>query len=361
MKARGIRSGVLILLMVLGSLFLPRADVKAQTSDGALNLTTSPLPINLSIEPGDSVSTELRIKNSGTETENLQVGLLKFGANNDSGQPRLADREPGDDYFDWVSFSEDRFTAEPNVWKSITMTIDTPPEAGLGYYYAVTFTRDQGAGVTDQGASLEGGTAILVLLDVRVPYALRKVEINSFKANRSVYEFLPVEFEVSLKNSGNIHLIPSGSIFITKGSEQVAVLDVNAPRGNILPDSSRAFTASWDDGFPVYEVIEEDGRVVANEDGTPKTKLTWDLSDAGKLRFGKYKATLLMAYDDGEKDVPVEAVLTFWVIPWRIIFGGLLFLAVLGAGLYVIIRNVVGIKKKPAKKKSVDKDNTSEA
>lgn len=338
--------------MLLGASLLVLPPVSAQEGDGALNLTTSPLPINLSIEPGESTSTELRIRNSGTQTETLQVGLLKFGANNESGQPRLADREPGDDYFDWVSFSEDTFVAEPNVWKSITMTIDTPPEAGLGYYYAVTFTRAQAADTTDQGASVEGGTAILVLLEVRVPYALRKVEIQEFRANRSVYEFLPAEFEVGLKNSGNIHLIPSGSIFITKGDEEVAVLDVNAPRGNILPDSERNFTAVWADGFPVYEAVEENGRVLTNEDGTVKTRLKWDASQLGSLRFGKYKATLLMAYDDGEKDVPIEAVLTFWVIPWRIIFAGLLLLAVLLAGLYFILKNTVLAGRKKSKKET---------
>lgn len=359
MNKRGLFSGLMSLLVLAGSIMASIPQAHAQSGDGSLNLTTSPLPINLSIEPGETTTTELRIKNSGTETENLQVGLLKFGANNDSGQPRLADREPGDDYFDWVSFSEDRFEAEPNVWKSITMTIATPPEAGLGYYYAVTFTRDQGADRTDQGASLEGGTAILVLLDVRVPYSLRKVEIDSFKVSRSVYEFLPAEFEVSLKNTGNIHLIPSGSIFITKGDEQVAVLDVNESRGNILPDSARDFTASWSEGFPHYEPVEEDGRIVANDDGTPKTRLKWDLSKAGDLRFGKYKATLLMAYDDGEKDVPIEAVLTFWVIPWRIIFAVLLVVGLLLAGVYAITKNI--FKRPDKRKKSPQKGEKREA
>ncbi len=360
-----VKRGILLILaglIVIAGLY-PFGSAQAQSDDGSLNLTTSPLPINISTDPGTTVTTELRIKNSGTATENLQVGLLKFGANNDSGQPRLADREPGDDYFDWVSFSQDQFVAEPNVWQTIVMTIDVPPEAGLGYYYAVTFTRAQATDATDQGASLEGGTAILVLLDVKVPYALRKVEINEFKVGRSVYEFLPAEFEVSLKNSGNIHLIPSGSIFITKGNEEIAVLDVNDARGNILPDSSRIFRASWSDGFPVYEVIEENGKVVTNSDGTPKTKLNWDLSNLGKLRFGKYKATLLMAYDDGEKDVPIEAVLTFWVIPWRIIFFGLILATILLAGIYMIARNLFGLGKKklPKKKPAKPKEPTGEA
>lgn len=356
MNKRGLVAAVLSILVFIGMSLFSVSLTSAQAEDGSLNLTTSPLPINLVTQPGETVTTELRIKNSGTATEELQVGLLKFSANNESGQPRLADREAGDDYFDWVSFSEDRFTAEPNVWHTITMTIDVPFDGGLGYYYAVTFTRAQGADATAQGASVDGGTAILVLMDVQVPHALRKVEINSFKASKSVYEFLPAEFEVSLKNSGNIHLIPSGNIFITKGGEEVAVLEVNSARGNILPDSDRNFHSSWSEGFPVYEQIIDNGRVVTDEQGNAKLSLKWDLGEAGKLRWGKYKATLLMAYDDGEKDVPIEAVLTFWVIPWRIIFFSLLILIVLLAGVYMIARKVFGFKlrgrranKKPQK------------
>lgn len=337
-------------LLLFSSLMplLSNAQLNAQDS-GALNLTTSPLPINLSTTPGNTVSTDLRIKNNGTETETLAVGLLKFGANDTSGQPAIIERQPGDDYFDWVTFSEDEFEAEPNVWYTLTMMIDVPESAGLGYYYAVTFQRASGPGQTDQGAGLEGGPAILVLMDVRVPYAERKVELLEFTSKKSVYEFLPAEFNLSVKNSGNIHLIPSGSIFITKGGSQVAVLTVNEGRGNVLPDSTRNFPVYWDDGFPRYELVEENGSVVKNPDGTNKQSLNWDFSNTDKLRFGKFKATALLVYDDGEKDVPIEAVVTFWIIPWRILFAGLLFLTLIGLGLYVIFKRFWHSAKKMKK------------
>src|SRR5690242_5252907 len=143
-------------LTVFGALFVaaaplwPGAMAQAQANEpNAINLTTSPLPINLVTNPGTTISTDLRIKNSGSVTEHLKVGLLKFGANDTTGQPRLADREPGDDYFDWVKFSESNFTAEPNVWKTIKMTIKVPPSAALGYYYAVTFSRYNGPEETE--------------------------------------------------------------------------------------------------------------------------------------------------------------------------------------------------------------------
>ncbi|MBI2439455.1 MAG: hypothetical protein HYV45_02555, partial [Candidatus Moranbacteria bacterium] len=47
--------------------------------------------------------------------------------------------------------------------------------------------------------------------------------------------------------------------------------------------------------------------------------LKWDWNDASKLRFGKYQAKLLLIYDDGTRDIPIEGMVSFWVVPWRII------------------------------------------
>jgi hypothetical protein len=350
---RGFRGVVSVFaaLIVVGAPLWPKTLVQAQTNaPNAINLTTSPLPINLTTNPGTTVSTDLRVKNSGSSDEHLKIGLLKFGANDTSGQPRLADRESGDDYFDWVSFSENDFTAEPNIWKTIKMTVKVPQSAGLGYYYAVTFSRYNGAGETDQGASLNGGAAILVLLEAKVPGAKRSIKMADFSVNHSVFEFLPAEFNITTRNDGNIHLIPSGTIYITKGKEQIALIDVNKARGNVLPNSTRSFSATWNDGFPKYVDVEADGKIEKNKDGSNKQTLKWDLSKTGKLRFGRYTATLVMVYDDGQKDVPLEAVVSFWVIPWRIIGVTLLIAVVLLAGIFFFVRGLWRTGKKVGKR-----------
>jgi len=54
-------------------------------------------------------------------------------------------------------------------------------------------------------------------------------------------------------NTGNIHLTPSGTIFISRDHKHnLASLDVNASAGNILPNSNRIFQVNWDNGFPVF-------------------------------------------------------------------------------------------------------------
>jgi len=317
-------------------------SVPAQTPSGRLHLTTSPLPISLKAKPGETVETELRVRNSGSGTENLKVGLMKFSAIGEEGKPRLEEREPGDDYFDWVKFSRTQFQAPPNEWQSIKMTITLPKKAAFGYYYAVTFLRaDPGANPSPTDSQLEsgvrGGSATLVLLEADVPGAKRKISLEDFQVSKRTYEFLPARFSIKLRNEGTIHTAPTGTVFVNRGSKQIATIGVNTTKGNILPGSTRIFTSEWTEGFPAYRTKEVDGKV-ALKDGQPVYELVWDTGQLKNLRFGKYTATLVAVYDDGTRDVPLEATVSFWVIPWRLIFAAVAVPLVPALAVYVIMR-----------------------
>ncbi|MBP6975379.1 MAG: hypothetical protein KBB51_00960 [Candidatus Moranbacteria bacterium] len=306
-----------------------------RAADGALRLTTSPLPINLSVEPGHSVSTQLRIKNDGDQKEILKIDLMKFKADGESGAPLPIDREPGDDFLDWVHFSEESFPIEQNQWKTINATFDVPETAAFGYYYAIVFSRADDVTVESGKSRVSGGTALLVLLEAKVPGAKREVTVTSFSADHTWYEFLPATFTVKLKNTGNVHSAPRGNLFIGRPGEKADTLvEVNLGKGNILPGSGRFFEAEWTEGFPVYRNKEENGRVMLDAEGHPIRELMWNWKDASKFRFGKYEARLLLVYDDGQRDVPIEGVVEFWVIPWRFLIGG----------AFIALFVIVGIK-----------------
>ncbi len=311
----------------------------AFAQDGALRIVTSPLPISLVALPGTTITTELKVKNAGTEPETLKIDILKFSAYEDTGKPALHDLEPTDTFDDWVTFSEPTFSVLPEEWKTITATFTVPEEASFGYYYAFVFTRvrDQ-EDLAPKETAVIGGTATLVLLEARVPGALREIVVTEFKTDKTVYEFLPVNFTVSLKNSGNVHVAPRGNIFLSRGSDKdLALLELNPGKGSILPNSNRIFESDWRDGFPVYEETIEDGRVVLDELGNQTYHLTWNFENASHLRFGKYTATMLLVYDDGTRDIPIEGTVSFWVVPWRLVALAIFnFALIIGLSLYVI-------------------------
>jgi hypothetical protein len=198
-------------------------------------------------------------------------------------------------------------------------------------------------------AVAHGAVATFILLNAEAQGAKREAQITSFTADRKSYEFLPASFTVKVKSTGNVHIAPHGNIFITKGSKQIGSIEVNSAGGNILPGSSRYFSSSWSDGFPVYQFkTGSDGRPIADKQGQTEKSLHWDFSRANRLRFGHYTAHIVMIYDNGQRDVPMEASVSFWVIPWRLI-GLLALIIILPIFLYIRFR-MERVKRKKTQK-----------
>jgi hypothetical protein len=324
------------LVVMLAQLVAP---VTAHAATKPLVLTIKPLVVDLAANPGDTASTKLQVKQDDGQPEQLQVTLKKFTANGDSGQPLLADRAPGDDYFDWVHFDKTQFTAQSGVWQTINMTINLPKTAAFDYYYAVTFTR-VGDNIRQPGQTnaIAGGTAILVLLEARSPNAKRTLQVASFTTDKKVYEFLPTTFYVKLADVGNVHAIPAGSIFLQHGSKQLDTLDLNPSLGNILPGTQRIYTVKWDNGWPHYANVTENDKIKLDKNGNPIQRLVWDIGQIGRIRIGHYTAHLLAIYDDGHRDVPIEATVSFWVIPWRFLLALFVLVGLVIGGLYMFFR-----------------------
>jgi hypothetical protein len=342
-----------------------------------LNLTTSPLPITLDAKPGQAVSTDVKVKQSGGDDEKLQVHLLKFSAYGDTGKPALSERGPNDDWFDWVKFDKTTFDAPDNVWETVHMTINFPKSAAFEYNYAVEFVR-AGDTIAPDGhgrvtTGLAGGTAVLVLANVEAPGAHRSLQLTTFGTEHKIVEFLPDTFDINMYNNGNVFVAPAGSIFVTQGKNQVGQLIFNDSKGNLLAGSHRLYKTTWIDGFPHYEVKKgKDGNPVKDRKGKVETGLNWgfvnadstadpnsdaslanvDLKHEGsnplnRFRFGRYTARLVAVYsDDFGRDVPVTSQITFWVVPWRILLAFLLVLVVFGLAIYTLINNALRSRRR---------------
>lgn len=307
-------------------------------AEEGFNVITSPLPIKLTTTPGKTVEAELRIKNQGNKSEGIKVGLMKFSAKGQTGEPNLYDLTPSDKFGSWVHFSPEQFVAQPNVWITVKMTINVPESADLGYFMAVTFSPANFPG-SPNATSLKGSAATLVLLNVKTPNEKRVLKLADFTVDHKLYEYLPTTFTVKVHNTGNVYISPVGNIFIQKSGKKVATLNFNEPAGSVLPGSYRLFNQEWQDGFPVFKQRLVNDKPVLEKSGKTKQDLRWDFSRVDKFRFGKYSATLLAVYDDGTRDVPVEATVSFWVIPWKLILLAVLILLIVGLGVFVFIRS----------------------
>lgn len=343
MKARW--SLVLIFAATVAVAFWPR-PAKALPATG-LSLEISPAIVTLSSDPGRTVTTDLRVRNAGNQTEHLVASLYKFDAD-DNGNITVSDPGPADDYFSWIHLSKTDFQALPNDWQTIKMTINLPKTAAFDYNFAILYHRAEDPSPQPGTSAYNPKIGSLVLLEANVPGAKRQMDVADFSVNHHLFEYLPTDFTVKFRNSGNVLLVPKATIFITNhGDNNLASLDVNPKGGRVLADSSRIFHVSWTEGFPsLVDKTDSSGQAVKDKKGNPVRHLVWDWSKSSKFRFGKYTAKLLMVYDNGQRDIPVEAAVSFFVIPWRLILFVALVTGIVAWGMYANIRGLIRRFKK---------------
>ncbi len=305
----------LSLLLFSGVLTLSKAF--AQTPPTAYDVTVSPVFFDLTLKPGDTISNKVRIRNNTNSPLPIKLSVQKM-TGDANGNLTLRD-DPSDPALSWIKFTNQSFVAAPLEWSDVPFTITVPSDAAYGYYFAINFTQDNNSPLKRSGAAITGAAAVPVLLDVRREGAKAEAKILNFNVNNYINEYLPVDFSVKVQSQGNIHVAPYGNIFIGADNHQLASLEVNPGQGNIIPGTNKTFTASWDDGFLVKEGVLENGQPKLDKNGKPVEKVTINWNAVTSFRIGKYTANLLLVYDNGTRDIPMEAKIDFWVIPYKLI------------------------------------------
>ena len=351
-----LRKFVLLFIILIGLTSSQASSVLAQEAtpsaaivppQSAINLTLTPISIQLDVNPGESETSEIKIRNNGTENEPLKVSFGTFAFNERTQQIDLNQSLP-EESVGWITVDRPEIVVKPGEWESVNVTFAPPADASLTYYYAVIFSRIDQAIPDGATTRVTGAPAVLVLTNVASPLAKRELQLESFSVPKVWVEFLPQTFLLKIRNSGNVHLVPSGNIFIDgMGKKDIVVLPANAKNSVILPGSMRELSSSWEDGFPRWQTKMENDQPVRDEKGEIRQELKWDFSQADRFRIGKYTAHLLLVYDNGERDIPIESYVSFWVIPWRISLAVLAVLIFFLAGLRSFVLSIVRSVKRP--------------
>lgn len=329
----------LIIFAIIGGLWLTTAKpIFAQQADG-LNVTLSPSLMELTGNPGDIVQQKFRIRNNNSTPVDLTVKIGKLEPHTENGQVVPIEPVAGDTSTSWLHFDTPTFTAPVKEWKDVAFQITIPKDAAFGYAFAVQISQSPNPTPTNTvAAKLIGQLVLPVLLNVKSTGSKAELKFDSFKTASYINEYLPTTFQVKLSNVGNVYVKPQGNIFLRSSTgNDVATLDINPKTGAILPTGTRTFAVDWSDGFLVREPIMQDGNPVADSHGIPKTQLKINWNKLTAFRFGKYTATALVVYDNGERDISMEASTSFWVIPYKIIGGTILGILIIFFGLRFLI------------------------
>lgn len=183
----------------------------------------------------------------------------------------------------WFLVDPADFILQPMEKKEIIITIKPPKNTEPGGHYATIYFEPL---IPKEVLSQETTTSLArigVLSFLVVPGDIQEsLEISDLTSNQW-QTFGPLDFKLKLKNTGNIHLLPTGKIEIKNIFNKI-VSTIPLNHETILPDSD----------------IDQ--------------QLTWDI----QLLFGRYTAKSTINY--GNNHEPLNSnLLVFWIIPWPLI------------------------------------------
>ncbi len=205
-------------------------------------LTISPVRIEVSGNPGETISEDILIKNESESTMTYYSSFSNFQSQGESGTPSFVDAK--DDLGTWMDTATS-IVLKGSESKYIKLNITIPNNAEPGGHFAAVFW---GTNPNDtKGVSIGAKTGTLILLSVNgdVKESAGLVDFST-KDNKFWYNTLPVSFTYRFRNDGGDRIKPVGKITMRDLVYLPAArIDANPSNGNILPNSTRRFDVDW--------------------------------------------------------------------------------------------------------------------
>lgn len=272
----------------------PAAPAPSTGSSQALEI--SPPVVNLSGDPGETVKTQISIRDVANTPLIVTGQVNDFRAKDESGNPDIILDSTEDNPYSMKSWYGplSKLTLQPKKIENLTVTINIPKNAAPGGYYSTIRFTATAPGIDSSGVSLSASLGALVLMRVKGD-AKEQMTVGEFGTYDNfgrpawLFESQPVDFVLRVKNEGNLHEQPVGQATVKDMfGNNIGLVNINLERNNVLPASTRKFTGTLDNAV---------------------------LGD--RFLFGRYTADLVVSYGaNGQKAITTVA---FWVLPWKLI------------------------------------------
>ena len=288
----------LSLLLLVGAFFVsPARAIESATNaaDVGQALEIRPPVLNLTADPGQNLEAKISILDVSPSPLIVSGEVNDFIAAGEDGTPKLLLEEGETSPYSLKKWIDPlpRLTLKPKQAENFPVSIRIPADAAPGGYFAVVRFTASAPDIDQTGVSLSAslGTLILVRVngDAKEGLSIEEFYTSVAGSKSSLFEGIPIDFTVRVKNTGSVHEQPAGQAIITDMfGNPVGAVNINLDTRNVLPGSIRKFEAPLDSA------------VIGN-----------------RILFGRYTANLTMTYGADKKTVTES--LTFWVIPWKLI------------------------------------------
>lgn len=300
--------------------------VQAQQNDVKQGIQVSPVVIDLNGEKGKDYTLKVTVTNITAGEMLLKSSVNDFVSDGETGQPKVIldeNETTGYSLKSWVSVVPS-FTLQSKESRTISVGVDIPSNAEPGGHYGVV--RFSGTATDDDSSqvALIGSVGVLLLtrVDGNITESLAVEDMNIKKdgKDKSLVATGPVTIATRIKNDGNVHLKPIGTLTVKNMfGKVVGSYPFGSETKNVLPETTRVFEQEFDK----------------------------------KWMFGRYSVDLQAAY--GTKGEVLQSGTSFWAIPFSLIFFALALGVMLFFGLRFFLRRynrrVIRKHQQPTRKK----------
>lgn len=206
-------------------------------------ITIIPPKFELFANPGDQIIEKLRVRNDSVTPITYQILVEDFTSTGEEGQVVLEEQQSDQQYSlaSWLLADSKDISLLAGEEKTISFTITVPRDAEPGGHYAsILFSAggEEQLGIT----SVTQRVGALVLLRISGNVTENSV-IETFEAP-TYSKTAPLNITLRLKNEGNTHIRPQGTIVITDlFGRKVDELPLNGL--NVLPGATRKMDTEW--------------------------------------------------------------------------------------------------------------------
>jgi len=273
-----------LLPFLLGSVF-SFLFILVPSAQAEFTITAIPPRLILSGKPGETISTQLKVRNDSEAAQYYTIAVEDFVVYDKIGTPVPVTTSSNNRWSlaSWI-VSPGAIPVDSKATQIVNIKIKVPQTALPGGHFAMlTYmpNADIKPGELKKTASIIGQrVGTLIYFTVAGPVT-EKLNITNFSIPKFV-EKGPVDMTGTVESLSDVHVSPAGNVTIYNPLN-TKVAEVPVSIGNVFPESERDFTATW-----------------------PQ-----------KWGWGRYKANLDLVY--GTTGAIVSATVSFWLFPIRLV------------------------------------------
>ncbi len=257
-------------------------------------MAVSPVQVEFEAGPGEVKNGTIQITNTGDIPQVYSIFTRRFVPKGEEGQQDFIEGDGQNELPNWIVPEMRQISVSPHETRVIRYEVRVPRLAIPGGQYAALFFSTH---PLEQAQEQRIGTSVNVgvLFLVQVRGEIREhLSLQRFVRTSSSL-FGPIQFEARLKNEGNSHVRPHGSLVIQNLFGRVVWRQAfNLEERVVLPNSVHRFEVNWFD--------------------------PWAL--------GRYNVHLEINY--GLRGSLISPSISVWSVSWRMVFVYLVGLIILG-------------------------------